>query len=78
MFEVSFLSIYDLFFFFHIYPFFLSSVSSRALIFILLFCLELTMEVPRFASELAGRKARKTEWDGLGRELETGGWFARG
>jgi hypothetical protein len=31
----------------------------------------------RFASELAGRKARTREWAGLGAQMEAEGWFAR-
>ena len=29
----------------------------------------------RFATELAGRKARRRAWDGLGEEMTRAGWF---
>lgn len=29
----------------------------------------------RFATELAGRKARRLGWDGLGSEMAAAGWF---
>lgn len=29
----------------------------------------------RFATELAGRKARRRTWDGLGEEIARAGWF---
>lgn len=29
----------------------------------------------RFATELAGRKARKRGWDGLAEEMTKAGWF---
>lgn len=33
-------------------------------------------ECLRFATELSGRKAQKTGWDGLGAEMATAGWFS--
>ena len=31
--------------------------------------------VARFATELAGRKARRNNWDGLAEEMIRAGWF---
>ena len=31
--------------------------------------------IRRFATELAGRKARRRTWDGLGEEMTRAGWF---
>jgi hypothetical protein len=33
------------------------------------------MAAVRFATELAGRKARKRTWEGLGEEMARAGWF---
>ena len=30
---------------------------------------------PRFATELAGRKATRRGWDGLAKEMSRAGWF---
>ena len=33
------------------------------------------LALPRFATELAGRKTRRRTWDGLGEEMARAGWF---
>jgi hypothetical protein len=36
---------------------------------------ELRMYLARFATELAGRKARQHSWNGLAEEMTRAGWF---
>lgn len=35
----------------------------------------LVLTAPRFATELAGRKAKRKGWDGLFDEMARAGWF---